>query len=148
MLKRKIIATLLATPLSLLFIFAVFFGEWSQPLELLGMSIFYSFFVSPFYLLYGLPITFLSDYIGKRLLGKKRIIQSFVIHVLFGALFGLFFPSHATLLIAGREIDTFVIFGSISGVSYWIIDEMLRCCLKNGEPRFLSFRYCLNKVKP
>ncbi|MDL4840240.1 hypothetical protein [Aquibacillus rhizosphaerae] len=58
MIKRKVITTLLATPLSLLVIFGVFFAEWARPIELIVMTGTFSVWISPFILFYVVPITF------------------------------------------------------------------------------------------
>jgi hypothetical protein len=141
MIKRKIFTTLLATPISLMLIFAVFFGEWKQPFELVTMSAMFSFFIAPYILLYALPVSFLSDYIGKRLVGNARVSVAFAVHLVFGVVFGFVFPSNASFPLYGVEIDTAIIFASITALLFWAVDEWLRnnkfektifsnCCLK------------------
>jgi hypothetical protein len=126
MIKRKIITTLLATPLSLLVIFGVFFGEWEQPLELIMMTIAFGLWLSPFILLYGVPVTFLSDYVSRRLKGTARTLTAFMVHLFFGILFGFIAPMDEHFSLFGIEIGIATIFASITALFFWIIDELLR----------------------
>lgn len=126
MIKRKVVTTLIATPLSVLVIFAVFFGEWRQPLELIVMTGTFSVWLSPFILLYAVPVTFLSDFISKRLTGNSRTFLAFVVHLFFGVLFGFIIPMNTEFSFFGGEIDSAFIFASITALFFWIIDEILR----------------------
>ena len=126
MIKRKIATTLIATPLSLLVIFAVFFGEWRQPLELIVMTGTFSLWISPFILLYGVPVTFLSDYVSMPLSEKNRILFAFIIHLLFGILFGFIFPMNAQLPFSGVMFEVAFVFATIVALFFWSTDEILR----------------------
>ncbi|GEM_PF-1673562 len=126
MIKRKILTVLLATPLSLLFIFAVFFGEWEQPLDLIVMTGVFSLWVSPITLLYGLPVSFLSDFVGKRLQGRVRSLTALFVHLFFAVLFGFIVPMNGSLPIFSGEVDFSVIFATIVALFFWIVDEWLR----------------------
>jgi hypothetical protein len=144
MVKRKFFTTLLATPISLLFIFAVFFGEWKQPFELLVMTGMYSLIFSPYVILYGVPVTFLSDYVAKRLTGNMRVLVAFTFHFIFGILFGIIFPFDVSFSLFGAEIDLAIISASITALFFWAIDELLR---KNRIQKKLYSKCCLNFAK-
>ncbi|SES03220.1 hypothetical protein SAMN04487944_115129 [Gracilibacillus ureilyticus] len=126
MIRRKLITTLLATPLSLLIIFGVFFGEWKQPVELVIMTVTFGLWVSPFILLYGVPVTFLSDFATKRLRGGKRTITAFFIHLCFGILFGFIFPMGIDFSLIGIKLNLASISAMITALFFWGIDELLR----------------------
>ncbi|MGP4042071.1 hypothetical protein ACTWP4_19515 [Gracilibacillus sp. D59] len=126
MVKRKVITTLLATPLSLLVIFGLFFGEWQHPVELIVMTGAFGLWISPIILLYGVPITFLSDYISKRFTGNVRALTAFIVHLSFGILFGLIAPMDGQFLLIGTEVNATTIFASITALFFWVIDELLR----------------------
>jgi len=126
MIKRKVVTSLTATPLSLLIIFAIFFGEWRQPLELIVMSGTFSIWLSPFILLYAVPVTFLSDFITKRLTGNCRTFLALIVHLFFGVLFGFIIPLDSEFSFFGGEIDSAFIFASITALFFWIIDEIIR----------------------
>ncbi len=103
MIKRKIITTLLATPFSLFLIFSIFFGEWRQPLELVVMTGMFSLFISPYVILYGVPVTFLSDYLSRKL-KRARIYVAFIVHIFFGALFAFITNSSTLFPVFGIEV--------------------------------------------
>ncbi|MFD2446948.1 hypothetical protein ACFSO7_23705 [Bacillus sp. CGMCC 1.16607] len=130
MVKRKLITTLLAPPLSLAFIFAVFFGEWKQPLELIVMTGMFSLILSPYILFYGIPVTFLSDYVSKNLTGNIRAFFALIVHLFFGVMFSFIFPSNASSPLFRGGVDSAIIFGSITALFFWTIDEILRRSLK------------------
>ncbi|MFS0673527.1 hypothetical protein [Ornithinibacillus sp. 179-J 7C1 HS] len=144
MIKRKIVTTLLATPMSLIVIFAVFFGEWKQPFELVTMTAMFSIYLAPFIILYAIPVTFLSDYVGRRFVGNVRVSVAFMVHLVFGVLFGFIFPSNASFSLYGVEIDTAIIFASITALLFWTIDELLR---KNNFQETIFSKCCLNFAK-
>jgi hypothetical protein len=147
MIERKVVTTLLATPLSLLVIFAVFFGEWRQPVELIVMSGAFSLLISPYILLYGVPVTFLSDYVGKRITRKMRMPLAFIFHLFFGVIFGFIFPMNSNVSVFGVAVDSAFIFASITALLFWTIDEILRglmfksnsCCRSVYMKKWLAF---------
>ncbi|WP_407268297.1 hypothetical protein [Radiobacillus sp. PE A8.2] len=126
MIKRKIVTVLLATPVSLLLIFSLFFGEWRQPFELIVMTGMFSLFISPFIILYGVPVTFLSDYLGKQLTGNVRILIAFIVHLFFGVSFGIIFKMGSEISLFVVEVNVASIFATITALIFWAIDELLR----------------------
>ncbi|UOQ86574.1 hypothetical protein [Gracilibacillus salinarum] len=127
MIKRKLITLLLATPISLCFIFAIIFGEWKQPRELMVMTGVFSLWTSPIILVYGVPVTFLSDFLCKRFTGKLRTWFAFLVHIFFGILFGLLFPMGATLFsLLVIDINFVTLFATITAIFFWLIDEVIR----------------------
>jgi hypothetical protein len=120
------VTALLAVPLSLSVIFSVFFGEWRQPIELIAMTGMYSLWISPFIILYGLPVTCLADFVSKRLSGQRRMYLSLLIHLLFGVFFGVVLPMGTSFSWLGVQIDSASIFASITGLFFWVVDEILR----------------------
>ncbi|WP_419962342.1 hypothetical protein [Psychrobacillus sp. BM2] len=97
MIKRKAITFFIATILSITFILIYIFGEWERPFELISMIGFYSLLFSPIILVYGVPVTFLSDYLTKRFKGFKRVILALLTHLFFGMfytfVYGIIFES-------------------------------------------------------
>ncbi len=126
MIKRKLITTLLATPISLLLIFSIFFGEWRQPLDLLVMTGIFSLFISPYIILYGVPVTFLSDYLGKQLTGHLRFFVACIAHLFFGVLFGFIFKMGSVISLFVVEVNEASIYGAITAFIFWAIDELIR----------------------
>ncbi|TDQ40724.1 hypothetical protein [Aureibacillus halotolerans] len=126
MFKRKLITAVFATPLGLMFIFALFFGEWQRPLELLSMSFMISLWVAPFIVLYGVPVSFLSDFIGRRLQESIRRTVACGVHLIFGVLFGFVYPMNVQHSILGVEIDRGSLYATTVALFFWIIDELLR----------------------
>ncbi|MBM7573420.1 hypothetical protein [Aquibacillus albus] len=126
MIKRKVITVILATPISLMLIFGVFFGEWKNPLELVVMSGMISFLVAIPVLGYGVPVTFLSDYVTKKLRGKLRSFTAFLIHIFFGSVFGLLFPMNSHFPVLDYNVDAAIISALIVSLFFWITDEVLR----------------------
>ncbi|UOQ46860.1 hypothetical protein MUN88_12230 [Gracilibacillus caseinilyticus] len=132
MIKRKLITVLLATPISLCFIFAIIFGEWKQPRELMVMTGTFSLWISPIILVYGVPVTFLSDYLCKRFTENLRTLFAFLIHIFFGILFGLLFPMGTTQFsLLGVEINFATLFASITAIFFWMIDEVIRRVIRS-----------------
>ncbi|SES63688.1 hypothetical protein SAMN05216389_101184 [Oceanobacillus limi] len=144
MIKRKILTMLFAIPVSLFVIFAVFFGEWKQPFELVVMTGAFSLILSPIIILYGAPVSFLSEYLSKRFTANKRIAVAFVIHILFGVAFGIIFPFDASFSLFGVKMDLAIIFASITALFFWAIDELLR---KNNFHTRLRCKCCYSFAK-
>ncbi|UFU00027.1 hypothetical protein KO561_03415 [Radiobacillus kanasensis] len=136
MVKRKVITTILATPISLMFIFAFFFGEWNRPFDLITMSGAFSLFLAPFILLYGVPVTFLSDYVCKQLTGIARTLTAFIVHLFFGVLFGFIAPMDEQFSLFGTEVNAASLSASITALFFWIIDELIR--RKNPKSTYSS----------
>ncbi|MBM7661036.1 hypothetical protein JOC85_001808 [Bacillus mesophilus] len=139
MIKRKVLTTLLATPLSLLVICGVLFGEWERPFELIVMTGMLGLWISPLILLYGVPVTFLSDYVTKGLAGTARMLTACIVHLSFGILFGFVFRSDEQFLIFGIEVNVIIISASITALFFWVIDELFRS-QKGHKYKFYSMR--------
>lgn len=79
----------------------------------------------PFVLVIGVPVSFLSDYLTKKLNGKLRSMASVLIHSIFGVLAGSVIPfifENNRLFLIGI---TFV-----SSLIFWLVDEILRKRMK------------------
>ncbi|MCA0969238.1 hypothetical protein LCM20_01385 [Halobacillus litoralis] len=124
MLKRKILTTIIATPLSLLIIFAMFFGEWSMPLEVLAMSFTFALWLSPIVILYGVPMTLLSDLVSGKFFKRYRRTAAFLIHIAAGFLFGFIAPMDHHVW--GEVVNGTLIFATLAAIAFWAIDEWLR----------------------
>ncbi|TQR19431.1 hypothetical protein [Psychrobacillus vulpis] len=134
MIKRKVITFFIATILSITFILIFVFGEWERPLELIPMIGIYSLLFSPIIFIYGVPITFLSDYITKRFIGIKRGVFALIIHLFFGMvytfIYGLifesidFFTEFRNYWVGEGELN--FIAGIVTSFFFWTVDEVLR----------------------
>ncbi|WP_339251040.1 hypothetical protein NSQ43_13640 [Sporosarcina sp. FSL W8-0480] len=142
MLKRKILTLILASLLSILLIAAWFvYADGEELLAVFPMAFFISWFAIPVILLYGLPVSLLSEKLTKRHSNNKRICWSFVIHIIFGLglifIVGLLFESQTLLQDFSqfwRSNEIFFIASIITSICFWIIDESLRFYLaKKGE---------------
>lgn len=134
MIKRKVITFVIATILTITFVLAFIYGEWRNPYEFFPMIGIYSLFFSPFFLLYGAPVTFFSDYITKRFTGVKRVVSAFIIHLVFGMSFTFIFVFFTTTRNLfrdfdnywGKGMDEFFIAATVASFLFWAIDEILR----------------------
>ncbi|MFD1019510.1 hypothetical protein [Thalassobacillus hwangdonensis] len=122
---RKVITTTLATLISVLVL--LLGGGFN--LDLIGTAIFTIIVIFPIIFVYGLPVTFLSDYLTRKLTGTRRSLTALGVHLLFGLLFA---PLYALVI----EHSSFTMLLSLLGaatvaVSFWAIDEVLRRI--NGE---------------
>ena len=102
MLKRKIVTTILATLLSILLIAAWFaYADGEGLLAVFPMAFFISIIAIPAILLYGVPVSFLSEKLTAKFSNKKRIYSALAIHILFGFAFifivGLLFDTQELL---------------------------------------------------
>ncbi|MGC4379077.1 hypothetical protein WD019_19475 [Fictibacillus sp. Mic-4] len=96
-----------------------------------GASLFVFLYSLPGVVLYGLPVSVLSEYVTKHV--KRRKIYSFIIHLLFGVTFVFFFQTITEQRIAIRELQTILnkyglimIFSTLSSVLFWFIEEVKR----------------------
>lgn len=137
MLKRKVLTLIFASLLSILLIAAWFvYADGEELLAVFPMAFFISWIAIPVILLYGLPVSFISEKLTERFLNNQRICWSFIIHVLFGLGFvfivGLLFESQTLLQDFNqfwRNYEIFFIASIITSVCFWLIDESLRICL-------------------
>ena len=137
MLKRKVLTLIFASLLSILLIAAWFvYADGEELLAVFPMAFFISWIAIPVILLYGLPVSFISEKLTERFLNNQRICWSFIIHVLFGLGFvfiiGLLFESQTLLQDFNqfwRSYEMFFIASIITSVCFWVIDESLRICL-------------------
>ena len=137
MIKRKVFTLIFASLLSILLIAAWFvYADGEELLAVFPMAFFISWIAIPAILLYGLPVSFISEKLTERFLNNQRICWSFIIHVLFGLGFvfiiGLLFESQTLLQDFNqfwRSYEMFFIASIITSVCFWLIDESLRICL-------------------
>lgn len=81
----------------------------------------------PFILVIGVPVSFLSDCVTKKLDEKPRYIVALLIHSIFGLIAGLvirYLFENEGLLLVGITI--------IAACIFWLVDELLR---KNFKKR-------------
>src|SRR4051812_24194357 len=113
MLKRKIITAIFATLLSIFLIAAWFaYADGEGLLAVFQMAFFISVIAVPAILLYGVPVSFLSEKVTERLSNKQRIFSSFAIHALFGFAF---------IFIVGLLFDTRELFSDFN--QFWRSNE-------------------------
>ncbi|PKR78287.1 hypothetical protein CEY16_00580 [Halalkalibacillus sediminis] len=124
MIKRKVLTSLLATPLSLMVIFVVMFGEWKDPLELVVMSLMFCLFLAPYILFYAIPATLISDYITRKLNGLRRTGVALCVHLIFGMSFVLILSIFNT--VRESEVEIVFISGVVVAIFFWVIDEIVR----------------------
>ncbi|KAB8138068.1 hypothetical protein F9U64_06370 [Gracilibacillus oryzae] len=131
MIKRKLLMTLVASPLSMFVIVAAFFDVWQWPLGMLMLTGIGVLMASPYILLYGVPVSFFSDFISKRFIGRVRMLIAFLVHILFAFLFGLIGVLNNNIPLLGLEVDAGIVFAVIVAFFFWLVDELLRIKLKN-----------------
>ena len=136
MLKRKVITAIFATLLSIFLIAAWFaYADGEGLIAVLPMTVFISMVAVPAILLYGVPVSFLSEKVTEGLSNKKRIFSSFAIHVLFGFAFiffvGLLFDTQELFSDFNQfwRSNEIIIFASlVTSICFWLIDEGVRAC--------------------
>ena len=127
MFKRKGIAFLLTVLLALPMIgFSFMQIEGSGIRDALELTVFAAIYVTPVILLYGVPVSILSDKINDRFNGVKRVLFSLFTHTFLGISFPLFFiladgsrlnNGGNLYLLAAAVIPSFV---------FWGMDEIVR----------------------
>lgn len=148
MFKRKTCATFatsIVAPLLCLLWLSIFEGE-----SITGMFsayFFYAIYAIPLVLIYGLPVSCLSDFLTRKFVEARRIRVAFFIHVLFG----LGFPFLFTLLLEPdlyqsgnlfNDITFFFVWGStLSSFVFWAVDEYIRC-KQTGREQGFSLNSC------
>ena len=131
MFKRKVIAFLLTVLLAIPIIgFCFMLIESSSMRDVPGLIIFASMFVTPVILLYGVPVSILSDKISDRFIGMKRVLFALFIHVFFGISFPYFFiliADSRSILTHYNGGDLYVTAASaLAAFLFWGMDETLR----------------------
>ncbi|MFJ5771687.1 hypothetical protein [Psychrobacillus sp. NPDC093180] len=148
MIKRKALTFFFATILSITFILIFVFGEWERPFELIPMIGMYSLLFSPFILVYGVQVTFLSDYLTKGFKGFTRVCVALFIHLFFGMLYTFvygfiflssdLFSNYENYWLGEGKIN--FIAGIMTSFFFWAVDEVLR----RNRPKK---KHLLNKYK-
>ncbi|MBU9719916.1 MULTISPECIES: hypothetical protein [Bacillaceae] len=133
--KRKLTTALIATPVSLLLILTVFFDAWMHPFELVVLTALYTLIISPFILLYGIPVTYLSDFARKKSRKAKSLIALFV-HMIFAIIFGFVYPMNWPTPLFGMEVDIAFLSAITVALFLWITDEALRKINWNKHQRW------------
>lgn len=123
MIIRKIITTIIATIISMTLLLFVLFDE-GLGFGFVITALFTSAMFLPFILLYGVPVTFFSDYVTNRFTGGKRSLLAFAVHLLFG----IGFPFILELFVEMSEIEFQEYFmGAVTfSFFFWVVDEVLR----------------------
>jgi len=130
-LKRKAIAflltVLLAIPISG---FCFMLIESSSIREVPGLIVFASMFVTPVILLYGVPVSILSDKMSDRFIGVKRVLFALFIHLFLGISFPFFFiliADSRSILTNYNGGDLYVLAASaLASILFFGMDETLR----------------------
>ncbi|MFD1019511.1 hypothetical protein [Thalassobacillus hwangdonensis] len=126
---RKTIATIVAPLITVAIL--VFGGNGGVSLEIIGGVIFIFRVIFPYVLLYGVPVSFLSDFLTRRFTKENRIYAAFGIHLIFGLLFA---PFYAFLIEENTYIINMIFVGAtMIAFCFWIIDEVLRGILMNND---------------
>ncbi len=136
MFKRKILTLFIATICSIFLIATVYaFVDGEGVLAIFPMALFISWIALPAILLYGFPISLLSEKLTNSITSNYRILWSLFIHIVFGISFvfivGILFETQTLLTNFSAFWNSYeVIFIASIGVSiwFWFIDEGLKCC--------------------
>lgn len=123
MIIRKLFSGLLAGLMVLLIYFL---------LEQSGFVILIGLYLLPILLIYGVPVSIVSDIMTKKLIGLLRGISALFIHLLFAISFvlipNLFSESERALLLSDISNLNSLVFVTalLSSILLWSIDELLR----------------------
>ncbi|MCT2536046.1 hypothetical protein NC661_08995 [Aquibacillus koreensis] len=136
MLKRKLLTLIFATLLSISLLASWFvLTEGEELIAFFPMALFVSWIAIPAILLYGLPVSFLSEKLTKQFANRQRICWSLVIHVIFGIGFiffiGLLFETQTVLTDFNqfwRSYGIIFMASILTSVCFWGVDESLRYC--------------------
>ena len=79
-------------------------------------------------LIYGLPISILSDKLTERFFGKKRILLAFIVHLIFGAFFVVIYGK--IYLVNFMPPTVIFTISLIISSLFWGIDEIVRSIQK------------------
>ena len=136
MLKRKILTLFISTICSIFLMATVYaFMDGEGVLAIFPMALFISWIALPVILLYGFPISLLSEKLTNSITSNYRILWTLLIHLVFGISFvfivGVLFETQIILTDFSAFWNSYeVIFIASIGVSlcFWFIDEGLKCC--------------------
>lgn len=129
--KRKIFAFILTVIVGMPIIgFCFMLVERSSISEVPGLIVFASIYVTPVTLLYGVPVSILSDKMNHKFFEKKRVFVALALHLFFGIVFTFFFiliADSRSFITNYNGFDTYFLVAS-TGTSFvfWGMDEMLR----------------------
>lgn len=95
-----------------------------------GLLGFISLYVIPLILLFGVPVSILSDKVTLNLTGFIRLVCAFFIHVFFGVVFSFIFvllADGSLLTPLSDPIDRVILLGaSLTSIVFWFVDEIIR----------------------
>ena len=139
MFKRKIYAFILTVIVGIPIVgFCFMIVERSSISEVPGLIIFASIFVTPVTLLFGVPVSILSDKMNEKFFGIKRLVAALAFHLFFAILFTFFFiliADSRSFITNYNGFDTyFLVASTVISFVFWGMDEMLR--LLNRRTRF------------
>lgn len=124
---RKIISLILATLISMPLLILVLFDVVVTPnlvMDLAKTVVFYSLLISPIILLYGVPITIISDYVTNKYKAVKRALLALGFHLFFGLLFPFFYGLFVNL--SRSEVEILFVGAITFAFLIWTFDELLR----------------------
>ncbi|MFD2042910.1 hypothetical protein ACFSTA_01150 [Ornithinibacillus salinisoli] len=131
MIKRKFVSAVIATYMALT-IFMIFSS--GIPLkfnlsEFIGAIGFQSLVAAPSVLLFGIPISILSDFITKRLKGGIRQLSSLIIHITSASLYIVFVQEitnsvWTTMNLLGFRVNEFLFIAVLISLFLWLLDEI------------------------
>ena len=142
MVKRKLLAASLTIITFLIgFSLLLTFYDGSGYSSFFLSFFFLSLWIVPAIIIYGLPVSFLSEKLTKKSPELWRIIFAFFIHVSFGALFifiyGALFENNINLFYEFNEfweVYEGLIMPSLIGAGlFWIYDEVIRRTQSNQQ---------------
>lgn len=113
--------------------------ERSTIKEVPSLIAFTSMYTIPIILLFGIPMSILSDKMNNRFAGKIRVFTSLIVHLLFGTSFVVLFM----LILDSRFILTnfnsfdsyFLVASTLISFVGWGMDEILRFCFSKSQKR-------------
>lgn len=128
MFKRKGIACLLTVLLVIPMLgFCFMLIEGSGMRDVLELTVFAAIVVTPVILLFGVPVSILSDKVNNRFNGGKRVVMSLFTHLLLGIGFPVFFilTEDSWSNNFGGNLYVFAAAG-LPAFVFWGMDELLR----------------------
>ncbi|WP_214482263.1 hypothetical protein [Bacillus sp. SM2101] len=134
MLKRKILTLIFASLLSIsLIAFWFVFTDGEELIAFFPLALWISLIAIPVILIYGLPVSFLSEKLTKQFTNNKRIFWALVIHVVFGFGFvfiaGLIFETEMLIwdfIQFWRKYEVFLFPSLVTSICFWGVDEVIR----------------------
>ncbi|CAM3816166.1 hypothetical protein [Mesobacillus thioparans] len=122
MLIRKLISALGAT-MMMVILFSI--------LEAFAAGLFLGMYILPIVIIYGIPSSFLSDFLLRRTVGLKRMAIAGVLHVFLGVLFiaiptFIFDAEYGSWLTALRNNGFLVVSAAVTAFIFWCVDEGLK----------------------